>query len=350
MKRITSTLRALTLVLPLSLAAAGAITVTSGVALSPQAQAFGLSDITDAAKGVAKEAKRAATDFGKTVARDVKRAGKAVGRGVKGTVKEAGRAGKDFGKTVGRDVVRAGKAIGRGIKKLGLGHELNRPGVPLAPKRPVGKLPPSRLDAMNRTTHQTAKRNSTKAATSALPPARGSSLPAGDTALPPARGVSASASSDGSKLPPPRRTNERVTVRRKVQGITEEDVKPSNGGCKAMHCKPGRHNAGDVPRDKSVWGNPVGKRKHDVARDRSIFGKPVGSTNSKLRKRVSKKRMMTRELKMHRKRNGEVTTRKLNKLKRTLKAQKVKRSLKKVGKKRKILRAEHKDRRRRDDS
>lgn len=319
MKTTTSMLKTLAVALPLSLAAAGVITITAGVASAPPAQAFGWSDVTGAVSGIAKEAKRAAKDFGKTVGRDVKRAGKAVGRGAKAVgrgakdwatsagagVKDIAKGGKWVGERIGggaklmADDVRTGVAvIGKGGRKAGKviwngvrdclpsGCDLDRPGVPLDRVQPSSKLPPSRLSTSNRMFTGSSVRTlaGRKAGASKLPPARAVSLPSGDSALPPARGSSAAASGE-SRLPPPRR--------RKVQGITKEDL-----GIKETK--------GSLPRDKSVWGRPVGKGKHDVARDKSVFGNPVGVTSAKDKKRISK----TRDLKLRGK--LRTTVRKLN--------------------------------------
>ncbi|MGI9384710.1 MAG: hypothetical protein ACR2PO_16280 [Methyloligellaceae bacterium] len=174
----------------------GRLVVTTGLVLgatgataltSSQAQAFGISDIT-------------------------------------GVIEDVWEIGAD-------GIERAGRAIGREARKISRGE-----------LRPTGR-PRRRVPGANNGAPP-PRGESSRPSDSRLPPPRRTAGQQPDRKLPPARGTSGQQS--GSKLPPARRKNERIVVRRKVQGIRVQDVLPSGKGAN-----------GSIARDRSIWGRPL---------------------------------------------------------------------------------------------
>lgn len=338
------------LVLGLALGGATAITATTSVVMTPEAQAFGLSDIGGAIKKVGGAVKGAA----KTVAKDIKNTSKIVGGEVKEIGKEMGRFGKEFGQDVGGDIKRAGKAVGRGTKWVGkrvggsvklmgddiaIGFNYLRDKVPCpyngrkcslkrtGVDREVGYDPSAQP---GRGSRGIAKR--LRVDSKLPPPRRSGTVPPRRPTAPVPKPKPVSGNHDEARMPPARSSERRLhagchpwqnmcsrpkTPRRKdpgpigkrprgeaklpparggkpvrkVQGITKENLKPKAGRTQASK-RP-------VMRDRSVWGRPVGtSQKPDVRRKTAPTGsKRKSSLRIQRRSKASgaKRHMLSRD-------------------------------------------------------
>ena len=109
------------------------------------AQAFGLSDITNTVKKSAKAVGDVGKRAGKAVGREVKSVGKSIGRDVKHNAKRVGSEIKSVGKSIGRDIKHNAGNIKKNAGKIGNGilrsttagvlhHGFNKDGKPPRPR------------------------------------------------------------------------------------------------------------------------------------------------------------------------------------------------------------------------
>lgn len=193
------------------LALALALLSGSAIVMPTAAEAGFWGNLKDAAVGTVTGLPKTAKDAAKQAAKDFRDLGKEIKDTAVDFGKGMPRTAKDAGKQLGRDIV-------GGIKGLGLGVDLDRPGVPLDRVPPSSKTPrPRGTDALG-----SSKIGATKI---------------GSAANRPNERVTVAKKTPPSKLPPRRVSNQAPDrkdpgnlsnkMRDKRLGISINDVKPS---------------------------------------------------------------------------------------------------------------------------
>lgn len=373
MKQITMSLKALAAALPLALAAAGAMTLTTGIATAPPAKAFGLGDVWDTAKDIGS----GAVDAAKSLGSNAKRIGKEVGS----EAADIGRGAGDAGKYLGKNYLKWAKK-----SPIPLGNDFEPKPTPVPESSPYkpgewggNAVPLDSLGPTKSTVIADERERADKART-----ARAIWKNAGKAVRQQAERNKAgtqSAKRATTGNPVSKALDKAVTKGTDTgnpypgyPGRSKPDRSyPDYPKKPGQVNKPGKAPAmkpANVVRDRSAAGRPIGNLKDTVARDRSAMGRPIG----KLKDRVPRDRSAlgrklgkgkTHNLKRRRKLNkiGDGFTAK-GKKRASVKATgksgpKLRRKMRKLDantkvfkhrKLRKSFRAGRKDRRRRDDS
>lgn len=277
------TLKGPVVALVLAIGAAGAVTITSGVATAPQAQAFGFGDVWKGAKKVgsaAKKGAKAAIKAGKkvqSIQQDAERFGRKVAYDA---------AGKIFAK-VGRETAKVGFSV---ASKLG-GPKIDKSEYDRA-ERIIGgfiKRIPGRVDSVVDRAKGAVK-NEIKdigrrlvngkyervGIAKPVTPHPGWDRPVGSQqwiGRAPVRGVTKQGAGKGVKTT--------VVRDRSVWGRPVTTPKKIIGN------------------DRSIWGRPVGVGQKVVGQDRSAAGRPVGVTRQKLKSNGRRKaKRLSREVRL----------------------------------------------------
>lgn len=291
-KKIDTALRT-ALVLGLTLGAVGGLTAVTAT----QAQAFGLGDITGAAKKVGGAVKKGAKFAGKAGASMGVHAGKTAIKGAQGvrdaSLTAAGRVTylptgvlapiyfratgqwNEKNRQILNDMEHqwndmfdnAGDKMDRGIRRVGqaTGEFVRKGGVTSGESLPQPEPSPEAKRRMQNGLRDFANGGGLNR-----------SLKTG--------------LAKGGAFYNGRKSMTRKSAKAPVHGITKENLKPSKGQTMKITLPKdqfgnvrsiaGRPVGGRKPigRDKSVWGRPVGGRK-PIGQDRSILGRPVGQVN-----------------------------------------------------------------------
>ena len=317
MKQITMSLKALAAALPLALAAAGAMTLTTGIATAPPAKAFGLGDVWDTAKDIGS----GAVDAGRSLGSNAERIGKEIG----GEAKDIGSGAVDAAKSLGSNAKRIGKEVGSEAADIGrgagdAGKYLGKNYLKWAKKSPIplgNDFEPKPTPVPESSPYKPGEWGGNAVPLDSLGPTKSTVIADERERADKARTARAIWKNAGKAVRQQAERNKAGTQSAKrattvspvskaldkavTKGTDTGNPYPGYPGRSkpdrsypdypkkpGQASKPGKGPAmkANVARDRSAAGRPIGNAKDTVARDRSAMGRPIG----KLKDRVPRDR------------------------------------------------------------